>query len=110
MDTFILIGKQLLIVFLILAMLPLACRLLWRLRLLPLAVYLAATHLFFPTWAAEHELLRLGLFAACILFSVLSWGWKLHRRKQEQQFWETLILSRPSTQYWPLPEETGDPE
>ncbi len=110
MDTFILIGKQLVIVFLILAMLPLACKLLWRLRLLPLAVYLTATHLFFPAWAAEHGLLCLVLFAACVLFAVLSWGWKLHRRKQEQQFWETLILSRPSTQYWPLSEETGDPE
>lgn len=110
MDTFILIGKQLVIVFLILAMLPLACKLLWRLRLLPLAVYLTATHLFFPVWAAEHGRLCLVLFAACVLFAVLFWGWKLHRRKQEQQFGEALILSRPSTQYWPLREETGDPE
>lgn len=110
MDTFILIGKQLLIVFLILAMLPLACKLLWRLRLLPLAVYLTATHLFFPAWAAEHGLLCLVLFAACVLFAVLAWGWQIYRRKQEQQFWKTLILSRSSTRYWPLPEETGDSE
>lgn len=46
MEVFITAGKQLFIVLLILVSLPLACKLLWWLRLLPLAVYFVATKLF----------------------------------------------------------------
>ena len=45
MEVFITAGKQLSIVLLILVSLPLACKLLWWLRLLPLAVYFVATKL-----------------------------------------------------------------
>ena len=47
MEVFITAGKQLFIVLLILVSLPLACKLLWWLRLLPLAVYLVTIFLFF---------------------------------------------------------------
>lgn len=46
MEVFITAGKQLFIVLLILVSLPLACKLLWWLRLLPLAVYFVVTKLF----------------------------------------------------------------
>lgn len=110
MEVFITAGKQLFIVLLILVSLPLACKLLWWLRLLPLAVYFVATKLFFPAWAADHRILCLSLFAGCILFAILAWGHRIYRRKQEQQFWETQILSDPSTHYWPFPGETSKPE
>ena len=87
MEVFITAGKQLLIVLLILVALPLACKLLWWLRLLPLAVYLIATKLFFPVWAADHKILCLGLFAGGVLFAVLAWAQRIYRRKQEQRFW-----------------------
>ena len=57
MEVFITAGKQLFIVLLILVSLPLACKLLWWLRLLPLAVYFVATKLFFPAWAADYQTL-----------------------------------------------------
>ena len=110
MEVFITAGKQLLIVLLILVALPLASKLLWWLRLLPLAVYLIATKLFFPVWAADHKILCLGLFAGWGLFAVLAWAQRIYRRKQEQRFWEMQILSDPSTHYWPFPGETSKTE
>ena len=54
------IGRQLLIVGLVLGSLPMAIRILWKLRLLPLGCYFVATKLFWPRWAAAHK-------TACIL-------------------------------------------
>ena len=110
MEVFVTAGKQLFIVLLILVSLPSVCKLLWWLRLLPLAVYFVATKLFFPAWAADHRILCLSLFAGCILFAILAWGHHIYRRKQEQRFWETQILSDPSTHYWPFPGETSKTE
>ena len=110
MEVFVTAGKQLFIVLLILVSLPSVCKLLWWLRLLPLAVYFVATKLFFPAWAADHRILCLSLFAGCILFAVLAWGHRIYRRKQEHRFWETQILSDPSTHYWPFPGETSKTE
>ena len=56
------IGRQLLIVGLVLGSLPMAIRILWKLRLLPLGCYFVATKLFWPRWAAAHK-------TACILRS-----------------------------------------
>ena len=42
------IGRQLLIVGLVLGSLPMAIRILWKLRLLPLGCYFVATKLFWP--------------------------------------------------------------
>lgn len=47
------IGRQLLIVGLVLGSLPMAIRILWKLRLLPLGCYFVATKLFWPRWAAH---------------------------------------------------------
>ena len=46
------IGRQLLIVGLVLGSLPMAIRILWKLRLLPLGCYFVATKLFWPRWVA----------------------------------------------------------
>ena len=45
------IGRQLLIVALVLLSLPIVIRILWKLRLLPLGCYFVATKLFWPRWA-----------------------------------------------------------
>lgn len=96
---FTMMFQQLAIVFLILASLPLAVTLLWKLRLLPLALYFAATDLFFPNWAASHKGLCLGLLIASILFAILAWAFRIYRWKQEQRYYEDLVLARARERY-----------
>ena len=88
-----LILKQLAIVFLILASLPLAVTILWKLRLLPLALCLTATELFFPKWAASHEMVCLCLFAASVLFAILAWVFQIRRWRQERRYNEARLLA-----------------
>ena len=61
---------QILLFILILALIPvvfrLAFHLLVKLHLLPLVLYLLAVKVFFPGWAAAHELLCIGLLTAII--------------------------------------------
>ena len=71
------IGRQLLIVGLVLGSLPMAIRILWKLRLLPLGCYFVATKLFWPRWAAAHRTVCILIFIACVLFFVL-WDNPLH--------------------------------
>ena len=66
------IGRQLLIVGLVLGSLPIAIRILWKLRLLPLGCYFVATKLFWPRWALAHRTACILIFIACVLFFVLS--------------------------------------
>ena len=65
--------QQVLIVLCVLAALPLACRVLAKLKLLPLALYLLAAKLFFPQWAAEHETLCAVLLAGLVVFTLARW-------------------------------------
>ena len=90
---FQLILTQLFIVFLILASLPFAITILWKLRLFPLAMCVTATELFFPKWAASHETVCLCLFLASVLFAVLSWVYQIHRWRQEQRYYENRLLA-----------------
>lgn len=96
---FQLVLKQLAVVFLILASLPLAVTILWKLRLLPLALCLAATELFFPKWAASHETVCLCLLAASVLFVVLAWAVQIRRWRQEQQYNEARLLASAKPLY-----------
>ena len=96
---FQLIMKQLAVVFLILASLPLVITILWKLRLLPLALCLTATELFFPKWAASHETACLCLFAASVLFAVLAWAVQIRRWKQEQRHIENRLLATAKPLY-----------
>lgn len=91
--------KQLAIVCLILATLPLVTTLLWKVRLLPLALCVTATELFFPKWAASHEIICLCLFAASVLFAVLAWAIQIRRRRQEQRYYEGLLLATAKPMY-----------
>lgn len=91
--------KQLSIVFLILASLPLAITLLWKLRLLPLALYFVATKLFFPKWAANHGTLCLCLFVVSVLFAVLVWVIQFCRWRQERRYYENRLLATATPLY-----------
>lgn len=79
------IGRQLLIVGLVLGSLPMAIRILWKLRLLPLGCYFVATKLFWPRWAAAHRTVCILIFIACVLFFVLCWTIRYIRQKREEQ-------------------------
>ena len=99
MALFQLILKQLTIVFIILASLPLVITLLWKLRLLPLAVSAFLPYLLGQRWAETHEALLLCLLAASVLFAVLAWVLWFRRRKQEQRYYEDLLLSNAIPMY-----------
>ena len=85
------IGRQLLIVGLVLGSLPMAIRILWKLRLLPLGCYFVATKLFWPRWAAAHRTVCILIFIACVLFFVLCWTIRYIRQKREEQIMAELI-------------------
>ena len=97
--------KQLSIVFLIFASLPLVIRLLWKLRLLPLAVCYVVPQLFFPKWAADHPWVCLGLFVGSLLFFIGCWGYRLYDRQRENRFDELLLLEQAEPLYPAAPEE-----
>ena len=85
------IGRQLLIVGLVLGSLPMAIRILWKLRLLPLGCYFVATKLFWPRWAAAHETVCILLFVACILFFAVTWIIHFIRKKREEKIFADVI-------------------
>lgn len=82
---FRLIGRQLLIVSLVILSLPIVIRILWKLRLLPLGCYFVAAKLFWPRWAAAHRTACILIFIACVLFFVLCWTIRYIRQKREEQ-------------------------
>ena len=85
------IGRQLLIVDLVLGSLPMAIRILWKLRLLPLGCYFVATKLFWPRWATAHRTVCILLFIACILFFAVTWIVHFVRKRREEQIMAELI-------------------
>ncbi len=85
------IGRQLLIVGLVLGSLPMAIRILWKLRLLPFGCYFVATKLFWPRWAEAHRTVCILLFIACILFFAVTWIVHFVRKRREEQIMAELI-------------------
>ena len=77
--------QQLFIVICVLMILPVLFNLLSKLHLVPVAVYLIATRLVFPDWAAENRLLSALLFFLCVIYAVGLWLLWLRNRKLEQQ-------------------------
>ena len=91
--------QQVLIVLVILALLPIAIKVLWKLRLLPLALYFVATRLFFPKWAAANETACIILFAACVLFAVVMWVVKIILWRREKMEIQRDLLTRATPMY-----------
>lgn len=91
--------QQLLIVLGVLAALPLAITILWKLRLLPLALYFVSTRLFFPKWAAANEKTCIILFAACALFAVVMWVVRIVLWRREEIERQNDLLARATPLY-----------
>lgn len=110
--------QQVLIVLCGLAALPLVCRILAKLKLLPLALYLLATRLFFPQWAAEHETLCAVLLAGIVVVTLARWlaGPLLRRRADRaaalqvaRQAEQARNMGLREDQYSILPDAQGIP-
>ncbi|MGI5953717.1 hypothetical protein [Dysosmobacter sp.] len=86
--------QQILIVLGILALLPAAITILWKIRLFPLALYLVSTQLFFPKWAAAHTMLCMALLIGCVLYAVAIWTVKIVRWRQSAHFSENMMMER----------------
>ena len=86
--------QQVLIVLAGLALLPLVIRLLRMAHLLPAALYLFATRLCFPGWAATNSRLCASLFAGTVLYFLL----RCERKRRIADYWNN---ARP---YYELPE------
>lgn len=84
--------QQLLIVFLILASLPLVITLLYKLHLFPLTMYFVATDLFFPKWAVNHQMLCGCLLVGGILYATLRWFCHIYTWKSEFLYYEDYLL------------------
>ncbi len=90
--------KQILFIILILMLLPVAFRLVLRLlvklRLLPLILYLLAVRFFFPGWAAAHEMLSIGLLAAITAGTLAVWITPLIRHFREEHRIKSAFLNQ----------------
>ena len=95
--------QQVLIVLAGLALLPLVIRLLWMAHLLPAALYLFATRLCFPGWAAANSSLCAGLFAGAVLYFLFRWSWKIgkHLHERKRRIADFVNNARP---FYELPE------
>ena len=94
--------QQLLIVVGVLVALPFAVKLLWRLYLLPLVCWLAATRLFWPKWAAANETLCMALLLICIMVFLGAWSLRYAAKKQrEKELIAHVLATAPIMEYRP---------
>lgn len=84
--------QQLIIAFVALASLPAVITLLIKLRIFPLVAFWLIVDSF-EGWAQANEILCIWLFAACIAYPVLVWGFKLFRWWHEEQQCKQAMLS-----------------
>ncbi|PWM51301.1 MAG: hypothetical protein DBX60_07170 [Bacillota bacterium] len=78
-----------------LAVLGLAFKLLVKLRILPLLVWLGLGKGLYPSWSAAHPLIFCGVLAALALLMVFSWlGPWLESRRLERQVRDEIIRAR----------------
>lgn len=82
------------IVFLGLCLLPLIMKLLCKLRLLPLAIYVFITELVFVQWSESHQMLSLGILIALAILTAGSWVITLCRNIVESKRLKHEFISR----------------
>ena len=84
--------KQIAIVLVVLSFIPLALKLLAKLRLLPLAIYAFLAGVIFVHWAEAHRALSIGILIALAALTVLSWLVTLYRHIAENRRIERNLL------------------
>ena len=98
---------QLLIAFVVVALLPAVITILGKIHLLPLAVYLLAAYSF-PLWVSDNRLVSTALLIVTVLYPVLVWGGKVVQWWQEEQYLRGRLLATAT----PLnsPEDVLEPQ
>lgn len=84
--------KQILIVSVVFASIPLVIRLLIKLHLFPLLVYGILVETFLAEWAAAHPIINTGIFAVIALLILFSWLQPLFRRISEERIAQQIVL------------------
>lgn len=84
--------KQILVVIIVLALLPLALKLAVKTRLIVPLLYMAVTAVFFPAWATEHELLSFGLLGLLLFLVIISWLWPVLSRLRDERLIKKALL------------------
>lgn len=85
--------KQILIVSVVFASIPLVIQLLIKLRLLPLVVYGILVETLFADWAELHPFISTGIFVAIALLVIISWLQPLFHRISEDRMAEQIVLN-----------------
>ena len=69
-------------------------RLLAKVKLLPLYLYLTAAEFIGPVLKADHRVAYYGIMVLLILHPIIYWGLRLYQRKQEKKAELEVFLAR----------------
>lgn len=89
--------KQISILIIVLALLPLALKLAVKVRLIYPLLYVAVIAIFFPTWATEHEVLSFGILGLLLFLVVFSWLWPAISRLRNERLMKKALLLQIKT-------------
>ena len=76
-------------------------KLLAKVKLLPLMVYLCGVATLFPAWSAEQPVAYYGLATLLLLYPIAYWGLRLYRHRQEERAMLGDLLARAKPLYGP---------
>lgn len=94
--------QQLLIVLGGLMLFKPTMKLLWKTYTMPVALYFAATKLFWPKWAEANTLWCMALLMASVAFFILAWCVRYIRKKRrEQQILNDILATATYYHYEP---------
>ena len=84
--------QQLFFFFLALFLILLVFRILAKLKLMPILIYLACANLIFPEWVAAHQLPYRAILAGLALVTVFRWvGPKLTEHLEEKRIMQSIV-------------------
>lgn len=97
--------KQIAILIIVVALLPLVLKLAVKTRLIIPLLYMAMIGVFFPSWATAHPVLSFGILGLLLLLIVSSWLWPALSRLHEERMMKRALLLQIST----ARESSGEP-
>lgn len=85
--------KQILILLAVLVLIPIVLKIIYKLHLLPLAVYYVLIKTVFVEWSEAHPYISIGLFAFFIMWALFFWLRPIFCRIQEDRETKQLLLN-----------------
>ena len=89
--------KQVIILIIVLALLPLALKLAVKTRLIIPLLYMAVVAFFFSAWATAHPVLSFGILGLLLLLVVFSWLWPALSRLRDERLMKKALLLQIKT-------------